>query len=134
MLRQVETGATVDTLRALHRLAVAVHGSPATADFYEDALDVVATVLAVDRAAPGLFDAGGVMRFKAWRGLSDAYRRAVEGHTPWASGDVDAVPIVVPDVVADDDLKEFRAVFEAEGIRALAFVPLLGGGQVVGKL
>jgi hypothetical protein len=31
-------------------------------------------------------DDAGVMRFAAWRGLSDAYRRAVEGHSAWVEG------------------------------------------------
>ena len=28
----------------------------------------------------------GVMRFQAWRGLSDEYRARTEGHSPWARG------------------------------------------------
>jgi hypothetical protein len=34
----------------------------------------------VSRASILLFDPDGVMRFKASRGLSEAYRAAVEGH------------------------------------------------------
>jgi PAS domain S-box-containing protein len=126
-------GGAVETLRALHRLAVAVHGRSSSAQFYDETLDVVVSVLGVERASLLLFDPDGVMRFKGWRGLSHAYRRAVEGHTPWSPADVDAVPIVVPDVFADDELKHLGPVFEAEGIRAVAFVPLIAGPELVGK-
>src|SRR4051794_32980892 len=50
---------------------------------YEAALDGIVRALACQRAAILLFDPSGVMRFVAWRGLSDGYRQAVEGHSPW---------------------------------------------------
>lgn len=34
------------------------------------------------------------------RGLSEDYRRAVEGHTPWTPSTPDPEPILVPDVEA----------------------------------
>ena len=32
------------------------------------------------------------MRFKAWRGLSDAYRATTEGHSPWTAETIDPEP------------------------------------------
>ena len=66
-------------------------------DIYASALDALGAGLGVERAAILLFDPDGVMRFKVYRGLSDAYRRAVEGHTPWQPDTPDPEPIVVTD-------------------------------------
>ena len=120
-------------LEAVHRLMTALHRATSPAGFYHEAVDAVVTTLGVDRASLLLFDPDAVMRFKAWRGLSDGYRRAVEGHTPWTPQDTDARPILVPDVTTDPDLADYLPTFRAEGIGALAFVPLLAGGGVVGK-
>jgi GAF domain-containing protein len=120
-------------LEAVHRLMTSLHRAESPAGFYHEAVDAVVTTLGVDRASLLLFDPDGVMRFKAWRGLSDGYRRAVEGHTPWTPQDTDARPILVPDVTADPELAGYLPTFRAEGIAALAFVPLLAGGGVVGK-
>src|SRR5262245_43645070 len=73
------------------------------------------------------------MRFKAWRGLSDAYRSAVEGHTPWARGARRVEPIVVRDVSEDRTLAPFLATIRAEQIAAMAFIPLEGAEGVIGK-
>jgi signal transduction histidine kinase len=89
--------------------------------------------LGADRAAVLLFDPDGVMRFKAWRGLSPAYRAAVQGHTPWSRDERAPEPIVVADVTQDASLAPFAALLEREGIRALAFIPLVAGGRLLGK-
>jgi len=120
-------------LEAVHRLMTSLHRAESPAGFYHEAVDAVVTTLGVDRASLLLFDPDGVMRFKAWRGLSDGYRRAVEGHTPWTPGQTGVSPILVPDVAADDELAGYRPTFRAEGIAALAFVPLQTSGGVVGK-
>ncbi|HVL69793.1 MAG TPA: ATP-binding protein [Vicinamibacterales bacterium] len=102
-------------------------------EIYEAALDALAGGLGVERSSILLFDPDGVMRFKAWRGLSDTYRAAVEGHTPWRPDTPDPQPIVVEDVEADPELEPYRPVFRAEGIRALGFIPLVSLGRVIGK-
>src|SRR4051812_21858195 len=102
-------------------------------EIYAISLDALTSALHVSRAAILLFDPDGVMRFKAWRGLSDTYRAAVEGHSPWKPAAQDAVPIVVADVRDDSSLAEYRALFESERIAALVFIPLSGGRGVIGK-
>ena len=87
----------------------------------------------MSRASILLFDAGGVMRFTAWRGLSDAYRQAVEGHSPWTPDAVEPQPIVVPDVTKDASLAPFLPTIQAEGIAGMAFIPLVSLGRLVGK-
>ena len=86
-------------------------------EIYEPALDAITRALQTERASVLLFDPDGVMRFKAWRGLSDAYRAAVEGHTPWKPEDGDALPIAIADVSEDPSLSAYAAVFAAEKIR-----------------
>ena len=73
------------------------------------------------------------MRFVAWRDLSDAYRRAVDGHSPWKRGEKGPRPLFVSDALADPAWADYRATFQAEGIGALGFVPLVNGGQLLGK-
>jgi GAF domain-containing protein len=73
------------------------------------------------------------MRFKAWRGLSDSYRRAVEGHTPWLQNAKCAEPIIVADVQQDAGLAAFLPTIRAENIAAMAFIPLEGVDGVLGK-
>ncbi len=102
-------------------------------DIYTAALDALQDGLEVSRASILLFDPDGVMRFKAWRGLSDGYRRAVEGHTPWTPDTPDPQPIVVSNVNADPSLAAYLPVLRAESIAAMAFVPLLNAGRVIGK-
>lgn len=97
------------------------------------AMDAVQSSMHVERTSILLFDPDGVMRFKAWRGLSARYRATVEGHTPWSAEDRDAVAFVVPDVQADASLAPYAPVFAAEGIRALGFIPLVTQGRLIGK-
>lgn len=120
-------------LRAVHRLALALQQADTPTAFYDEAVETIVKLLEVDRASLLLFDPDGVIRFKAWRGLSDTYRSAVEGHSPWRPEDVEARPILVPDVAQDPAWSSYLPTFEAEGIQALAFVPLVHRDRVVGK-
>jgi PAS domain S-box-containing protein len=123
-----------DQLRALYQMADAAGRAGGLEEIYECALDGLRLGLGVERASVLLFDPDGVMRFKSWRGLSDGYRRAVEGHTPWAPDARDPAPIGLPDVEADTGLApELRATILGEGIRGMAFIPLVSGGRLLGK-
>ena len=100
---------------------------------YSAALDTLAECLNVSRASILLFDPDGVMRFKAYRGLSSDYRAAVQGHSPWTPDSVDAAPLLVPDVSSEPSLQSYLPVFAQERIGALAFIPLVSLGRVIGK-
>jgi PAS domain S-box-containing protein len=102
-------------------------------DIYDAALDALAAGLGVERSSILLFDPDGVMRFKAFRGLSEAYRRAVEGHTPWRPDSPDPQPIVVTDVRQDASLASYEPVFQDEGIVGMTFIPLVSLERVIGK-
>jgi GAF domain-containing protein len=102
-------------------------------DIYTAALDALGQGLGVSRSSILLFDADGVMRFKAYRGLSKTYRRTVEGHTPWTPDSVNPHPLIVGDVTRDDGLQHYLPAFAAEGIAAMAFIPLVSARRVIGK-
>ena len=98
-------------------------------DIYEAALDALADGLNVARAAVLLFDPDGIMRFKAWRGLSDAYRAAVEGHTPWTPRSTGAEPIVVADVRQDASLAPYLPTMPRGTDRGDGVHPARGVGR-----
>ncbi|MET0552632.1 MAG: ATP-binding protein, partial [Vicinamibacteria bacterium] len=125
--------ATVRGLEALYRLADRVGRAPDSAQVHEAALDAITSAMGVERASILLFDAEGVMRFVAWRGLSDTYRRATDGHSPWRPETAEHAPITVFDVFQDASLAPLRDAVLAEGIRALLFVPIESQGRLIGK-
>ncbi|WP_376791632.1 GAF domain-containing protein [Thermoflexus sp.] len=101
---------------------------------YALALEGILEVLGADRAAILLRDPDGVVRFKAWRNLSQEYRQAVEGHWPWDPSDPDPQILWISSVEQALELGEVHKVVLREGIRALAFVPIKSAGQAMGKL
>lgn len=102
-------------------------------DAHNAALDAIIRALGCERASILLFDEAGIMRFVAWRGLSEGYRKAVEGHSPWTRDTADPQPISVADVGQAEIDAALKATVKAEGIEALAFIPLTTNGQLVGK-
>ena len=71
--------------RLLSRLADCVSDADGPGAIYEPAIDAVMASTGAHRAAILLLDDEGIMRFRAARGLSERYRAAVEGHSPWAA-------------------------------------------------
>ncbi len=117
----------------LYRLAASVIGAGHVGDIFAAALDAILPALKTERAAVLVYDGEGVMRFRAWRGLSDDYRRRVEGHSPWRRDARDPQPVLVPDVQADPSLAGYGPLFQQERIGALGFIPLVSGGRLLGK-
>ena len=73
------------------------------------------------------------MRFVASRGLSDSYRRATEGHSPWTRDAQNPAPICINDVSAAPFDEPLQSTVLSEGIAALAFIPLVSSGSLIGK-
>lgn len=117
----------------LFRLSDAVNRADTLADVYEPALEAVISALRVDRASVLLLDPDSVMRFKAHRHLSDEYRAAVEGHSPWSPDEADPKPVLVSDVLADEAYAPYHELFRREGIRSLGFIPLVHRRRLLGK-
>jgi signal transduction histidine kinase len=121
------------TLHALYRVADLVAHAHEPADIYEPAVDAMIAAMGADRASILVFDDDGVMRFKAWRCLSDGYRKAVEGHSPWTPDAKHPTPVLVPNVSTDPTLGPLQDTVLTEGIRSLAFIPLGHHGRLLGK-
>jgi signal transduction histidine kinase len=128
-----ENEAARERAEQLYRFAEVVVTAQRIEEVFDAALDAIGRALGTDRVAILVFDEEGVMRFRAWRGLSEGYRGAVEGHSPWSKDAVAPKPVLVPDVRADDTLSSYRSLFESENIASLAFMPLLSRGKLLGK-
>ena len=102
-------------------------------DMYESALDAILHAVRCQRASILLFDSAGVMRFVRWHGLSDEYRRAVEGHSPWTPDVSNPTPVCIGDIASADLSGDLKRTVTDEGIGALAFIPLMAQGRLVGK-
>ncbi len=102
-------------------------------EVYNVALDAIVRALDCQRAAILLFDGSDVMRFVAWRGLSDGYRQAVEGHSPWRRDDKNPRPVCFETIEGSNLSDALKETVAREGIDAVAFIPIQEGGQLVGK-
>jgi K+-sensing histidine kinase KdpD/ActR/RegA family two-component response regulator len=118
---------------ALYRLTDGVHRSSTLEELFDTALTSIRAALGCDRASILLFDDQSVMGFVASRGLSDNYRRRTTGHSPWSRTDGSPTQICVEDVARSDVEEPLKEVILNEGIRALAFIPLLSQGTLLGK-
>jgi PAS domain S-box-containing protein len=125
--------ARLPPIAACLSLTRAISRASSDEDIYTASLDALAQMLDTSKAAILLFDADGVMRFKAWRNLSTAYRTTVEGHSPWAPDSPNPQTIVVSDVRTDSSLDGYQSAFAGERIGALAFIPLVSKSRVIGK-
>ena len=121
-------------LESLYRMTAAVSRAVPLERILEEGMDCLQGALGAHRTAVLLFDSDDVMHFKASRGLSDAYRRAVEGSSPWQRHTPNAHPFGIDDVERDMQRGGLRDAILAEGIRALAFIPLVRTGEVLGKI
>jgi PAS domain S-box-containing protein len=133
--RRVEEvlAARVREQAALYRFTDRLQHAKTLTDIYEPALDAILGALQCSRAAILLRDSSGAMRFVASRGLSEPYQRAVDGHSPWDANVKDAEPICVRYVAHAAIPEPLKRVVIAEGIHALAFIPLPLAGRLIGK-
>jgi PAS domain S-box-containing protein len=118
---------------ALFQLADELHRAESLEQVYDAALDAISQALQVERASILLLNDSGKMRFVRWRGLSDEYRAAVEDHSPWKPSDQNPQPICVEDVATAGLDETLARTVEREGIAALAFIPLVWDGRLMGK-
>ncbi|MEX2125504.1 MAG: GAF domain-containing protein [Woeseia sp.] len=121
------------TRTVLRKLMDQVANATSLQDVYDGALTCLHETLDVKRASVLVYNQNGVMQFVAWTGLSERYRQAVEGHSPWSADDTDAASIAVSDVRTAPELACWLPVFEQEQIGALAFIPLRFGQKLLGK-
>ena len=130
---QVTEKSNVNELQSLYTLTDRLYRASSLDEVFEAGLDAITSTLGCSRASILLFDDDGVMRFKAARGLSEDYRRQLEGHTPWSCGEQFPSPIFVADIDETDEPDWIKKIIRREDIRSLGFIPLTVGGRVVGK-
>lgn len=117
----------------LYDLVAAINGKSSLPEICRMAVKTIRRSQGADRAAILLYDGDNVMRFNSWLGLSDEYRSAVEGHSPWKQYEADPQPVCIDDVATTSLDEHLRRVIEREGIRAMAFIPLAHQGRLLGK-
>jgi len=117
----------------LYRFAEAVVRAERVEQVFDAALTAIEAALGTTRSAILTFGSDTVMRFRAWRNLSDGYRAAVDGHSPWAPDVTAPEPVLVQDAVGDPAMSAYATLFKQEGIGALAFFPLVSRGRLLGK-
>ena len=130
---RTESARRVDELGVLFGFTDRLFRAQREDDVYEAALDAIIAGLRCDRASILLFDEAGIMQFVASRELSAEYQLAVAGHTPWQAGEPQPEPIHIDDIGAADLSDELKTAIAKEGIGALAFIPLVADGGVIGK-
>src|SRR5258705_1882112 len=118
---------------ALFRFSERLQYATSLSDVYEAGLDAILAALACERASILLFDDSDVMRFVGWRGLSDGYRKAVEGHSPWDRSERNPQPVYFEDVGRSDLPDALKETAVRERIAAVAFIPIMVGGRLAGK-
>src|SRR6266498_4216161 len=118
---------------ALYKLVDQLHRADTLTDVFDASLDAIVSSLQCDRASILLFDETKIMHFIAWRGLSDEYRIATDGHSPWKYGEENPAPIWYDDVNTSDLSDSLKAVVAKEGIGSLAFIPLVYQETLIGK-
>jgi PAS domain S-box-containing protein len=128
-----ETVAARMRAEQLYRFAQAVVVADRVESVFDAALGAIEAALGAKRAAILTMGNDAIMRFAAWRNLSDTYRSAVEGHSPWAADASAPEPVLVSDPEQEPSLAGYLPLFRSEGIGALAFVPLVSRGQLLGK-
>jgi PAS domain S-box-containing protein len=117
----------------LLQLVETVNRAEALPEIYQAAVTAICKCLGTSRASILLYDEDNVMRFKYARGLSQEYRQAVEGHSPWKPDAVNPEAICIEDVNPVQLDPHLRHAFDLERIRSLAFIPLTYEGRLLGK-
>jgi PAS domain S-box-containing protein len=119
--------------RALYQFAQLQHIATNVGEIHDASLDAILSAMDCHRASILLFDKENVMRFVAWRGLSEKYRKAVEGHSPWKPDAKNPKPVCINDVDIANIPKPLKSTIRSEGIRAAAFIPLVSSQKLIGK-
>jgi len=123
---RVELQTRLRDLNALYRVSDAVARAQTLEDLFDEALAALLDATSADRASLRVLEPDGVMRYRAWHNLSNAYRAAAERHSPWPAGTTDAEPILV------EDPGELIPAARAEGIASIAYIPLVHNGRLIG--
>jgi len=103
---------------ALYEFTDRLYRTESLAVVYDAAIDAILVALRCSRASIQRFDQRGVMRFVAWRGLSDTYRQVVEDQSPWPREERNPEPVCVEDAAGARFPKKIKKMVAQEGIGA----------------
>ena len=133
--RRAESALTesANQTEALFRLADRLNRANSLQEVIDAALDTITSVLRCDRAALLLLDDAGIMRYAGWRGLSQEYRVAVEGRSPWPTNEREPPTFRVADIETAPVPEPLKTAIKVEGIRALCIFPIAGTGKRIGR-
>ncbi|NRP87311.1 Blue-light-activated histidine kinase 1 [Ensifer adhaerens] len=123
----------VEEQSALYEFTDGLQRAATLDDVYQLALSVIGRALRCDRSAVLLFSETGELNFVASRRLSPAYQSAVAGHSPWSLQSTNPEPITIEDIERADLPRPLRDAIRSEGIGALAFIPIISQGRLLGK-
>jgi PAS domain S-box-containing protein len=119
--------------KALFHLADHLHRATSTDETFSAAMEAILGALECDRASILLFDENDRIRFVSWCGLSDGYRAVTERCLPWRQDDRNPQPIAINNIDTSELEPTLKATVKAEGIAALASIPLISNGKLIGK-
>ena len=117
----------------IYELATKVNSAATLPEVYDAALDAICRSQNTDRASILLYDVGGVLRFKAWRGLSEEYRQVAGNLLELKPEGFDPQPLCVPDISKAPCAKDILAIFARERIRAAALLPITYERRPLGR-
>jgi PAS domain S-box-containing protein len=130
---ELELARRMEEQAALFQFSECLQHETLAQEIYKVALEAIMRGLDCGRASILLYDQASIMRFVAWRGLSDDYRRAVEGHSPWLREERSPRPVIIQDVAGSALPEALKEIILREGIGAVAFIPILRDGHLAGK-
>src|SRR5512145_525211 len=121
-------------LQALQDLAEILTEAASEDELFQKSLDLLASALGLTCLGLSTLDPFQRMRFRASRGLSDAFLATGEQCSPWPMDAMAAHPVLVEDLDLVPGAAPWMLELLAEGIRSLAFIPLLDHGSLAGAL
>lgn len=122
-----------EELQSIYKLANAVGQAETLEVIYSEAIKGIIDALKCDRASILIFGDDDKMHFKMWHELSDDYRNATDGHSPWSKDSKDPKPLLLENINNDDSFGPLQKKILEEGIVALGFIPLIYKSELLGK-
>jgi len=119
-------------LQAIYQLASSVAHSENLEDVYAATLDAAESVFTTKRGAILIADDDKVVRFTAWRGVSERHREIVEADERCRQ--TETIQQVLIDNIENADIGPMKNVILGEGVRAVGLVPLVAERRIIGKL
>lgn len=113
----------------LYYYSNAVHRATSVAEVCELGLTALEITLNVGRTSV-LLNRDGV-QFRASRAIHDDGR--IDSLFPWPLDSTDPQPLLVADLSNDPTCEALRDVLTGEGIQSIAFIPILNGGELMGR-